>query len=205
MWTCVEATVSRSVKRTRQISIYDNQEVSVRRLTNDGLDGFVDVVVDVLVGLDATSNLLSDDGGSSLGVVVQVSLFLQLGSVFRDHVMLGFTGDFGQDVEFVLGVQDLLVNNGLNSVLVVVNVSFTVNGLDGLDSLVLLDVFLDDFRGGFRADLSAMNESKISQQRIKCEPIVRCLRVVLGRSSQELLGVVESVGHFEWVGLVFGW
>jgi hypothetical protein len=165
----------------------------------------VDVVVDVLVGLDATSNLLSDDGGSSLGVVVQVSLFLQLGSMFRDHVMLGFTGDFGQDVEFVLGVQDLLVNNGLNSVLVVVNVSFTVNGLDGLDSLVLLDVFLDDFRGGFRADLSAMNESKTSQQWIECEPIVRCLRVVLGRSSQELLGVVESVGHFEWVGLVFGW
>jgi hypothetical protein len=154
VWTCVEATVSRSVKGDNDQYLY-HVRVSANTLTNNGLNGFVDVVVDVLIGLDGTSNLFSNNGGSSLGVVVQVSLFLQLGSVFRDHVMLGFTGDFGQDVVFVLGVQNLLVNDGLNSVLVVVDVSFTVDGLNGLDSFVLLDVFLNDFRGGFGADLGA--------------------------------------------------
>lgn len=125
---------------------------------DDGLDGLVDVVVDVLVGLNTAGNLLPNDGGNSLGVVVGVSLFLQLGSVLGDHVVLGLSDNFRQDVEFMLGVQNLLVGDGLNSVLVVVNVSFTVNGLDGLDLFTLLDVFLDDFRGGFRADLGAVQE-----------------------------------------------
>jgi hypothetical protein len=120
---------------------------------DDGLDSLVDVVVDVLVGLNTAGNLLPDDGGDSLGVVVGVSLFLQLGSVLGDHVVLGLSNNLGQDVEFMLGVQNLLVGDGLNSVLVVVNVSLSVNGLDGLDLFTLLDVFLDDFRGGFRADL----------------------------------------------------
>jgi hypothetical protein len=116
----------------------------------------VNVVVDVLVGLDTAVNLFTDDGGDSLGALVGVSLFLQLGSVFRDHVVLGFSNNFRQDVEFMLGVQNLLVDNGLNSVLVVVNVSLSVDGLDGFNLLPLLDVFLDDFRGGFGADLGAV-------------------------------------------------
>lgn len=116
----------------------------------------MDVVVDVLVGLNTAGNLFADNGGDSLGALVGVSLLLQLGSVFRDHVVLGLSDNFGQNVEFMLGVQNLLVNNGLNSVLVVVDVSFSVNGLDGLDLFPLLDVFLDDFRGGFRADLGAV-------------------------------------------------
>lgn len=125
-------------------------------LTNDRLDGLVNVVVDVLVGLNTAGDLFTDNRGNRLGALVGVSLFLQLGSVFRDHVVLGLSNNFGHNVEFMLGVQDLLVNNGLNSVLVVVNVSFSVNGLDGLDLFPLLDVFLDDFRGGFRADLGAV-------------------------------------------------
>ena len=124
----------------------------------------VNVVVDVLVGLNTAGDLLSDNGGNGLGVVVGVSLFLQLGSVLGDHVVLGLPGNLGQDIEFMLGVQNLLVNDGLNSVLVVVDVSFSVNGLDGLDLFTLLDVFLNDFRRGFRADLGAMdNRSGLSR------------------------------------------
>ena len=125
---------------------------------DDGLDGLVNVVVDVLVGLNTAGGLLSDDGGNGLGVVVGVSLLLQLGSVLGDHVVLRLPSDLRQDVEFMLGVQNLLVSDGLNSVLVVVDVSLSVNSLDGLDLFTLLNVLLDDGRGGFRADLSPVGK-----------------------------------------------
>jgi hypothetical protein len=53
----------------------------------------------------------------------------------------------------VLSGQSLLVDDGLNSVLVVVNVPLPVDGLDLLDSLVTGDVLLDDGGGGLGADL----------------------------------------------------
>lgn len=53
----------------------------------------------------------------------------------------------------MLSGQSLLVDDGLNSVLVVVNVPLPVDGLDLLDSLVTGDVLLDDGGGGLGADL----------------------------------------------------
>jgi hypothetical protein len=52
----------------------------------------------------------------------------------------------------VLSGQSLLVDNGLNSVLVVVNVPLPVDGLDLLDSLVAGNVLLYDGGGGLGAD-----------------------------------------------------
>ena len=159
LYACIDFVASLSARQS------DNKAAGKGSMLNEGWMGvFLDLVVDVLVGLNTAGDLLSDDRGNSLGVVVGVSLFLQLGSVLGDHVVLGLPGNLGQDVEFMLGVQNLLVNNGLNSMLVVVDVSLSVNGLDGLDLFTLLDVFLNDFRRGFRADLGAMdNRSGLSR------------------------------------------
>ena len=67
--------------------------------------------------------------------------------------MLGFPGNLGHNIVLVLGRGGLLVNNGLDPVLVVVDVPLPVNGLDLLDGLVPGDVLLDDSGGGLGADL----------------------------------------------------
>jgi len=123
---------------------------------DDGLDGLVDVVVNVLVGNGRSSGqspLGVSDGG---GVLVSVPLLLELLPVLGEHVVLGFTDDLGDDVVLVLGSQGLVVGDGLDTVLVVVDVPLTVDGLDLLDGLDGLDVLLNDGSGGLSADLGSV-------------------------------------------------
>jgi hypothetical protein len=77
----------------------------------------VDVVVLVLVdvGTDVCCGSLSL--ADVLGVGVGSSLLVELGLVLWDHVLLVFTDNNGGDGRGVLGGEDLLVGNGLNSVL----------------------------------------------------------------------------------------
>lgn len=123
---------------------------------NDRLDGLVNVVVNVLVGDGGSGTLVSNGTRDGLSVDVSLSLLLELLSVLREHVVLGLPYGLGEDVEFLLGRKNLLVLDGLDSVLVVVDVSLSVNGLNLLDSLVRSDVLLDDLGGGLRADLGGV-------------------------------------------------
>jgi len=120
---------------------------------DDRLDGLVDVVVDVLGGNGRGGGQASLGLTDLLGVPVEGSLLLELLPVLGEHVVLGLPGHLGDNIVLVLSGQSLLVDNGLNSVLVVVNVPLPVDGLDLLDGLVTGDVLLDDGGGGLGADL----------------------------------------------------
>jgi hypothetical protein len=79
----------------------------------------VDVVVLVLVGGDTnvggTSLSLTLDGG----VLVGSPLLVELGLVLRVHLLLVFSVDDGGGGSDVLGVQNLVVLDGLDSVLAI--------------------------------------------------------------------------------------
>jgi len=131
---------------------------------DDRLDGLVDVVVDVLAGNGGGGNHVTVNIIDNLGVGVQVPLLLQLLPVLGEHVMLGLPGQLLSNLVLVLGGQDLVVNNGLDTVLVVVDVPLPVNGLDLLDSLVSGDVLLDDGGGGLGADLGGVGLAGASEE-----------------------------------------
>jgi len=131
---------------------------------DDRLDGLVDVVVDVLAGNGGGGNHVTVNIIDNLGVGVQVPLLLQLLPVLGEHVMLGLPGQLLSNLVLVLGGQDLVVNNGLDTVLVVVDVPLPVNGLDLLDSLVSGDVLLNDGGGGLGADLGGVGLAGASEE-----------------------------------------
>jgi len=131
---------------------------------DDRLDGLVDVVVDVLAGNGGGGNHVTVNIIDNLGVGVQVPLLLQLLPVLGEHVMLGLPGQLLSNLVLVLGGQDLVVNNGLDTVLVVVDVPLPVNGLDLLDSLVSGDVLLDDGGGSLGADLGGVGLAGASEE-----------------------------------------
>jgi hypothetical protein len=113
----------------------------------------VDVVVLVLADVRA------EVGGRSLGranvllVLEGGSLLVELGLVLGEHVLLVLSDNGGSGRLDVLGGEDLVVLNRLDSVLVVLDVSFSVDGLGSLDVLLRSDVLLDDLRGDLGADL----------------------------------------------------
>jgi len=133
---------------------------------DDRLDGLVDVVVDVLAGNGGGGDHVTVNIIDNLGVGVQVPLLLQLLPVLGEHVMLGLPGQLLSNLVLVLGGQDLVVNNGLDTVLVVVDVPLPVNGLDLLDSLVSGDVLLDDGGGGLGADLGGVGLAGAGEERL---------------------------------------
>lgn len=102
---------------------------------NDGLNGLVNVVVDVLGGYGLSGGQSPLGLTNNLSVLVQGPLLLELLPVLGKHVMLGLPGDLGDNVVLVLGGEGLGIGDGLNSVLVVVDVPFTVNSLDLLNVL----------------------------------------------------------------------
>lgn len=121
-----------------------------------GLDGLVNVVVDVLVGDSRSSSLCADGLRNGLSVLVHSALLLELLAVLGQHVGLGLTDLLGQDVVLMLGLQHLLVGDRLDAVLVVVDVTLAVNSLGDLGVLLRLDVLLDDLGRGLRADLGGV-------------------------------------------------
>ena len=120
---------------------------------DDRLDGLVDVVV--LVGADVGTKVggRSLSVGDDLLVLVLGSLLVELGLVLWEHVLLVLSLNGGGNSVDVLSGEDLVVLDRLDTVLVVVNVLLTVDGLGGLDVLLGTDLLLDDFRGDLRADL----------------------------------------------------
>jgi len=158
------------------------------------LDGLVDVVVDVLAGNGGGGNHVTVNIIDNLGVGVQVPLLLQLLPVLGEHVMLGLPGQLLSNLVLVLGGQDLVVNNGLDTVLVVVDVPLPVNGLDLLDSLVSGDVLLDDGGGGLGADLGGVGLAGAGEERLDV------VNDSSGGRTGGVGGVVVVVGsHFEEV------
>lgn len=121
--------------------------------TNVKLTSLVDVVVLVLVhvGTQVGSRTLdlTDLGGVGVGSSLLVELLLVLGK----HVLLVLADDCRGGRLDVLGLEHLLVLDGLNSVLVVVDMSLTVDSLDGLYMLLRADLLLDDLGSHFRAYL----------------------------------------------------
>lgn len=84
---------------------------------NDGLDGFVNVMVLMLVDMSSDISTRLFDLASGLLVAVQCPLLLEGLLMFGKHLLLVFTDDGrGSDVN-MLGVESLLVLYGLNSVL----------------------------------------------------------------------------------------
>ncbi len=97
-------------------------------LLNHRLDSLVNVVVDVLVGDGTVVCLCAFYLADLLTVLVHGSHTLELLSVLWEHLLLVLAGDFRDHLMSVLGGLDLLSLNRLNAVLVVVNVSLTVDG-----------------------------------------------------------------------------
>ena len=134
---------------------------------NDGLDccqtesafrtklltGLVDVVV--LVGVDVSTEVSGRSLSLSNVLLVSVSgsLFVQLGLVLWEHVLLVLSNDSWGGGLDMLGGENLVVFDGLDSVLVVVDVSLSVDGLGSLDVLLWSDLLLNDLWGDLRADL----------------------------------------------------
>lgn len=114
---------------------------------NDGLDGLVDVVVDVLA---------NDDGGDGVGVLglVDEALVLEL-CLFCGEALLDFTGVavlevLVLDAYEVVGVHlgcDLLVHDGLDGGVEVVLVNLLVDGGSNLLMLSGDDGLVHDGRG----------------------------------------------------------
>lgn len=154
-------------------------------LLDDWLDGLVHVVVDVLVGNRRSLNVRPLRLPHGSRIPVQLPLLLQLLLVLRKHIVLRLPHDFGDDVIFMLGREGLVGLDGLDTVLVVVDVTFTVDGFGGFDFLDRLDVLLSDWGSSLSADLSG---------------------VVLVRTGEERFNVVDGAGHFDrssssdWVG-----
>lgn len=144
-------------------------------LLDDWLDGLVDVVVDVLVGNRRSLNVRPLRLPNGSRIPVQVPLLVQLLLVLWEHVVLGLPGYFRDDIVLVLGREGLVGLDGLDTVLVVVDVTFTVDGLGGFDFLLGLDVLLGNWGSGFSADLGGVG---------------------LVRTGEERLDVVDGAGHF---------
>ena len=124
-----------------------------RLALDDGLDGLVDVVVlmSVDVGADVSSGALGvKDVG---GVLVEVALLGELGLVLGKHVLLVLADGSLRDSVDVLSGEDILVGDGLNAVLVVDDVTFTVDSLGGLNALLVVDGLLDNLGGNLSLDL----------------------------------------------------
>lgn len=118
-----------------------------------GLTGLVDVVVLVLADVRAEVSGRSLSLADVLLVLEGGSLLVELGLVLGEHVLLVLPDDSGSRRLDVLGGQDLVVLDRLHSVLVVLDMSFTVDGLGGLNVLLRSDVLLGDLRGDLGADL----------------------------------------------------
>jgi len=123
---------------------------------DDGLDGLVDVVVDVLGGNGRGGSQSPVHITDLLGIPVKGPLLLELLPVLGEHIMLALPRNLGDDIVLVLSRSLNLIDDGLNSVLVVVDVPLPVDGLDLLDGLVTRDVLLDDGGGGLGADLGGV-------------------------------------------------
>jgi len=130
-----------------------NGLVGVGLLLDDGLDVLVNMVVNMLVdrGTKVSGGSLGLSDGLGVGVLLVLSG--QLGLVLSGHLNPLLSGDLGDNVGLVLGSKGLGGGNGLDSVLVVVDVPLPVDSLGGLDVLVLGDVLLGDGGGSLGADL----------------------------------------------------
>ena len=107
------------------------------------------VLVDVRAEVGGRSLRLAN----VLLVLERGSLLVELGLVLGEHVLLVLLHDGGRGRVDVLGREDLVVLDRLNSVLVVLDMSLSVNGLGGLDVLLSSDVLLRNLRGDLGADL----------------------------------------------------
>lgn len=123
---------------------------------DDRLNSFVDMVVLMLVNMGSQVSMRLLDIAGGLLVAVHSSLLLEGLLVLGKHLLLMLTDDGrGSDIN-MLGVQSLLVLYGLNSVLVMVNVPFTVNSLNTFSVLLGPDMLLDDFGSSLRANLGGV-------------------------------------------------
>lgn len=156
LWTLVCWWVSRWMtgviweKRKGESQEPDTSEGGVKSRT----DVLVDVVVLVLVdgASDGLSSLDRLAHGSGV-LVLRLETVKEL-SLLRRHLGFGLSSDLGLDVGLVLLLLVDKVGDGLDSVLVVVDMSLPVDGGCVLLVNVASDVLLSDGRAGLGADLS---------------------------------------------------
>lgn len=123
---------------------------------DDRLNSFVDMVVLMLVNMGSQVSMRLLDIAGGLLVAMHSSLLLEGLLVLGKHLLLMLSDDGrGSDMN-MLGVQSLLVLYGLNSVLVMVNVPFTVNSLNTFSVLLGPDMLLNDFGGRLSANLGGV-------------------------------------------------
>jgi hypothetical protein len=142
------------------------------------LTSLVDVVVLVLVDVCAEMGGWSLDLTNLGGVGVSGALLVQLSLVIRIHVRLParqqnlfnkqrttylvLLDNSRGDRCNMLGLENTLVLDRLDSVLVVVDVSLTVDSLNGLDVLLGTNVLLCDLGGDLGADLASQRRPGMS-------------------------------------------
>ncbi|GAO49938.1 hypothetical protein G7K_4074-t1 [Saitoella complicata NRRL Y-17804] len=111
---------------------------------NDGLDNLLNVVVGVLSS-DGTGIYLDALGREDGTLVVESSLLRLEGTgSLRSHLGLHTALSDGDDILDVNLSLDLTVSNGLDTLLVVLDVVLAVNGLSDLLTLGALDGLVDD-------------------------------------------------------------
>jgi len=112
-----------------------------------GLDRLVDVVVFVGVDVGTQVSVGALHVVDNLLVGVERALLVELLLVLGEHVLLVLSHNGGGGRGDVRGLEGLGIVDGLNTVLVVVNVPLSVDGLDGLNTLLGNDVLLNDLGG----------------------------------------------------------
>jgi hypothetical protein len=120
---------------------------------DNGGNGLVDVVVNVLVGVGTNVGSRALDITDLLLRVVHGTLLVKLHLVLWVHLLLVFPGEDRKGLLNMLRFKDTVVLNGLHTVLVVVDVLLGVDGLGTLNVLLGTDVLLDNLGGNFGAYL----------------------------------------------------
>jgi hypothetical protein len=111
------------------------------------------LTVNVLVGVSTNVSLRSLNVTNDLSRLVHVALLVELDLVLWVHLLLVLTSEGRESLFDVLGVKNAVVLNGLNTVLVVVNVTLLIDSLGNLGVLLGTDVLLDDLGCDFGANL----------------------------------------------------
>lgn len=168
------------------------------------LTGLVNVVVLVLADVGTDVLVAALDITSGLHVLVHGALLVQLGLVLWEHVLLVLADDGGGDAVHVLSVKDLFVLDGLDAVLVVVDVALAVNSLGGLGVLLRADVLLHNLGCGLGANLHDVSMGSVRRVGRRLASVESGLKVLLRKSLTPEVGPDEVVVLLADIVLVCG-
>lgn len=141
------------------LTLYDRLDCGVSTVyqrRRDKRTSLVNVVVLVLIHMHTSVSCRSLNTPNLLSILVQRALLVQLLLVLGKHILLVLARDDGSDSVNMLGVERAMVLDGLDAVLVVMDMVFPVNSLDSLGVLLRTDVLLGDGGGDLAAHLGSV-------------------------------------------------